>query len=123
MVKAEKALAAGDLLAAHRHIATAREKFPSRREVLEQAAGLEAAITREIRTEALDDTVVFELALSLAELGQQLISPEEGFLLSRIDGRYRLGEVMIMVPGPDFDKRLMINNLFRRSVIRVKGAA
>lgn len=121
MTKAERALAAGDLLSAHRHLTAAREKFPSRREVLELASALEAKITEEVLPEVLDDTLVFELAVPLADLGKHPISPEEGFLLSRINGSYRLGEVVIMVPGQDFDKRLMIHNLLRRQVIRVKG--
>ncbi len=123
IVEARRNLELGNLLAAYRYICNARQKFPDRKEVVEQTDELEISILDLLSAPCLDDSVVLELAVSLADLADQPFSPEEGFLISRINGVYKLGDILIMVPGSDIDKRLIVDNLLKREVVREKVVA
>jgi len=123
IVQARTNLERGNLLAAYRYITNAREKFPDRSDVVEQASDIEIAILDGLSSTCLDDGVVLEMAVSLADLSDQPFSPEEGFMISRINGIYKLGEILTTVPGSDLDKRLIIDNLLKREVVKEKLVA
>jgi hypothetical protein len=118
--EAEKALSNGDLLGAHRKLADLENTFAGNREVLENAS----AVSRRLR-EALDDlslenSTILELAIPVSQLTSLSCSPEEGFMLSRINGIYSFGEILQMLPGSDVEHRLMVHALMQREVVRVK---
>jgi len=55
-----------------------------------------------------------------SELTRQSFSPQEGFLLSRINGVYTLGEILKVLPGSDLENRLMLNELIDRAIVKLK---
>lgn len=118
--QAEKLLAEGDLQGASRRVEELQEKYAARREVAEQAAGLRRSIDRKLGEIDLADDAVPELAVSLDRLTSLTCSPEEGFLLSRVNGTYSVAQIARMVPGSAMDVRLMIDSLIRREVLRIR---
>jgi hypothetical protein len=117
---AESEITSGKLMPGYRRLTELRKRFADRREVLEQLAILETKLAAELDQLALDDNAVPELAMAPAELTSESFSPQEGFLLSRINGVYRLKEILRMVPGSSLEVRLMIDALIRRGVIRLR---
>ena len=116
--EAELLLEGGDLGGAFHRLSDIRGKYGGHREVNELATGLESNIRRAVDSLELDDSVVLKLAIPDSELTGVQCTPEEGFLLSRINGSYKLGEILSMVPGKDLDKRVMVASLVRREIVK-----
>jgi len=118
---AEKALDKGELMVAHQKLTVVRDKHSNQREAQELATGLEQKLHQELEQRRLPDSAVLELAIPLAELTKIDCSPQEGFLLSRMNGTYSLGEILKLVPGSTVENRLMIEGLMDRKVVRLKA--
>ncbi|MEE4271189.1 MAG: DUF4388 domain-containing protein [Thermoanaerobaculales bacterium] len=116
--EAELILEGGDLGGAFQRLADIREKYGDHREVNELATGLEGNIRSAVENLELENSVVLKLAIPAEELTTVQCTPQEGFLLSRINGVYTLGEIMAMVPGADLDKRVMIASLVKRELVK-----
>jgi hypothetical protein len=116
--EAELLLEGGDLGGAYQRLGSIRDKYGGHREVAELASGLESTIRHAVDGLDLDDSVVLKLAVRPDELTKIQCTPQEGFLLSRINGVYKLGEILSMVPGSDLDKRVMIASLVRREIVK-----
>jgi len=116
--EAELLLEGGDLGGAYQRLADIRGKYGDHREVGELASGLEKTIRSAVKSLDLDDKDVLKLAIPAAELTNVQCTPQEGFLLSRINGIYTLGEILAQVPGDDLDKRVMIASLVRREIVK-----
>ena len=100
----EEKLDEGDLLAAFHRLAEIRNKFADQPEAAKMLH--------------LTDTAVLKLAVPASELTSLSCSPQEGFLLSRIDGSYCLGEILKMIPGSELENRLLVNNLVLKGVVQ-----
>ncbi len=118
---AEIAIESGDLVAGYERLSAIRNKYAKRREVSEQIASLEKVIGHQLEKRKLSLDAILELTIAPAELTSQSFSPQEGFLLSRINGVYTLGEILKMIPGSDLENRVMVDNLLKRDVIHLKG--
>ncbi len=116
--EAELLLESGDLGGAYQRLRDIRDKYGDHREVNELANGLERTIREAVESLDLDDDMVLKIAIPHEELTNVFCTPEEGFLLSRINGSYKLGEILAMVPGNDLDKRVMVASLVRREVVK-----
>jgi hypothetical protein len=79
---------------------------------------LEGTIRLAVDSLDLDDSVVLKLAIPASELTKVQCTPAEGFLLSRINGIYKLGEILAQIPGNDLDKKVMIASLVRREIVK-----
>jgi hypothetical protein len=117
---AEIAIEKGDLEHGYRRLVALREKYAGRREASEQLAALEKMIAVQLDRRRLSDSAVLELALPATDLTAQPFSPQEAFLLSRINGAYTLSEILQVLPGQALENRLMVDALVRREVIRLK---
>jgi hypothetical protein len=118
---AEIAIESGDLVAGYERLSAIRSKYAKRREVSEQIASLEQMISTQLDRRKLSLNAVLELTIGPTELTSQSFSPQEGFLLSRINGVYTLGEILKMIPGSELENRVMVDNLLQREVVRLKG--
>jgi hypothetical protein len=116
--EAELLLEGGDLGGAYQRLGDIRDKYGGHREVGELATGLEGTIRLAVDNLDLEDSVVLKLAIPPSELTSVQCTPEEGFLLSRINGIYKLGEILTMVPGAELDKRVMVASLVRREIVK-----
>lgn len=119
---AEDALATGDLQVCNEKLSEMREKFPSQRDVQDHVVDLEKRLRSRLEDSQLDESAVPELAISLSELTSVQCSPEEGFLLSRINGSYTIGQICNMVPGTELDVRLMVDAMMRRKILKLKDS-
>lgn len=117
--QAEKSLKAGDLLAAHRQLEAVRSKFGGNREVQEHASVVAGGLENALAELSIEKDTVFELAIPVSQLTTLSCSPEEGFMLSRINGTYTFGEILQMLPGSDVEYRLMIHALMERDVVKI----
>ncbi len=117
---AEIAIESGDVDTGYKRLAALRAKYADRREVAEQLAGLERMISYQLDRRRLSDSAVLEVAMAPADLTKESFSPQEGFLLSRINGVYTLGEILKLIPGPPLENRVMVDALIRREVVRLK---
>lgn len=117
----EKALADNELMEAYRILVDLREKTDGNREALEQVAVLEGEIQKVLDAAAFDDKSVLELAVPMETLTELACSPEEGFLLSRINGSYSVDQILSILPGSLIEHRLVIHGLLAREVIRVRS--
>jgi hypothetical protein len=119
---AEIAIESGDLAQGFERLTALRAKYSDRREVSEQFAGLEKMIAYQLERKRLSERAIPELVMAPAELTEQSFSPQEAFLLSRINGVYTLGEIFKMVPGSELELRIMVDGLIQRQVVGLKGA-
>ena len=114
----EEIMGDGDLLSAYQRLREIREKYSDQREVKEKADAVLRKIEAEVRKLNLTESAVLELAIPTSELTSLHCSPQEGFLLSRINGAYSLGEILKMIPGSDIENRLLLHAFMERGVVR-----
>jgi hypothetical protein len=60
------------------------------------------------------------LRLTAVALAQQQFSPEEGFVLSRINGQWDVRSILKLCPMPDEDTLLIFSRLLERQVIELR---
>ena len=114
----EELMAEGDLLGAFRRLGEIREKYATEPEVIELTEKVQQKLEDAARELKLTDSAVLELAIPSSELTSLSCSPQEGFLLSRINGNYSLGEILKLIPGSQLENKLLLNNLMQRGVVR-----
>ncbi len=121
--RSRELLAKDELEGALRHARAAHALDPENRQLTTECAKTEEAIRISLERAGLRSTDVPELARPLEELAQQRLSPQEGFLLSRLDGRQPLGSLLKMGPLPPLDMQLVLWRLLRQGHIRMRGKA
>jgi hypothetical protein len=121
--KANELARRGELRAAYLQLVELRSRFGADHASSDEAEKTEAELERQLVERQLTLTAVVELAIPMADLTTMGFSPEEGFLLSRVNGLYSLGEISTLVPGSQLELRLTVDALIRRGVLRLKGAA
>ena len=118
----EETLGEGDVLAAYQRLSEIRDKYSDHRGVAEHAGVVEHKIAEAVTNLDMADSAVLELAIPSSELTSLSCSPQEGFLLSRINGAYSLREVLKMIPGSELENKLLLHDLLERGVLRHGGA-
>ena len=58
---------------------------------------------------------------SLANLSNQALSPQEGFLVSRLDGNYSVRSILKITPIPELDARRALKNMKDKGIIAFKA--
>lgn len=120
MREAENSFTLGDLYEAYKQLCTVRDRFAAIPEAVEQANALESKLEAEIAKTSLGGEIILELALSLQEIAYLNCAPEEGFVLSRINGLYTLPQILPQLPGPKLKNQLIIHNLMQRGIVKVQ---
>ena len=118
--EAENSFTLGDLYEAYRQLCTVRDRFATVPDAVAQANALERKLEVEIAKTSLGSEVIVELALSLQEIGYLNCAPEEGFVLSRINGLYTLPQILPQLPGPKLKNQLIIHNLMQRGILKIQ---
>ncbi len=114
----EEMMGEGDLLAAYHRLSEIRDKYADQPEVSQQADLVLNKISEAAAKLHLTDSAVLELAIPSSDLTSLNCSTQEGFLLSRIDGSYSLGEILNMIPGSELENKLLVNALVQKGVVR-----
>jgi hypothetical protein len=118
--EAETSITMGDLLEAYRQLVALRQKHAGIVEVEEAADSLEREIVKEMERIPMSPTVILELALAPADIANLKCAPEEGFVLSRINGIYTLPQILTLLPGPRLYNQLIIHNLIQRGIVKLR---
>jgi hypothetical protein len=118
--EAETGVGMGDLLEAYRQLAALRQQYGGIAEAEEAAGAIEREIVREMERIPMTETVILELALAPADIINLKCAPDEGFVLSRINGIYTLPQVLALLPGPKLYNQLIIHNLLQRGIIKLR---
>lgn len=121
IAECEQALDGGDLLEAYQRLEILKTKFGDVKEAVENAGALERDIERLLDRSKLGDGSVLELSIPTDELTSLSCSPEEGFLLSRVNGSYTLAEILKMLPGSALGHRAVVDALLKRGVLAIKA--
>jgi len=109
--EAQQRLAKGELDVALRYARAARVLEPDHRKVAATGAEVEAAVRSALERSAMRPTDVPTLTRPLAELAKLQLSPQEGFLLSRVDGVQNLAAILKMGPMNPTDAQLLLRKL------------
>ncbi len=106
--------------AVEEELAALEEKYGDQRRVAEVVTGLRSRLEAALERTGMDDRAVPELAVSMAELPTIDCAPEEGFIVSGINGIYTVDEVLKLIPGDPMENRLRLKGLLDRGLLRFK---
>lgn len=117
LAEAERRLDAGRPEAAERWLRAAKLVDVGGRVA---ASGLEARIRAAIRKDAFGAGDVPKLARSLDELSKLRLTPQEGFLISRIDGKQTVETLLRMGPGTAAETQALLRKLVDDGHVQVE---
>jgi len=120
ILEAESSLALGDALEAYRKVLEVRERYANISKALQAADELEREIVKEVAKLPIGTTTILELALAPKDIVQLKCAPEEGFVLSRVNGRYTVSQILALLPGGKLYNQLIIHNLIQRGVLKLR---
>ncbi|MEP0772787.1 MAG: DUF4388 domain-containing protein [Acidobacteriota bacterium] len=118
--EAETSLSLGDLVQAYELLSRVRRNYPKVPEALEKALELEVRIRSLIENTAASRDVILELAVDLNQATHLRFSPEEAFVLSRVNGRYTLPQVLALFPGEKLLGRLIVYSLLQQGILKFR---
>jgi hypothetical protein len=73
-----------------------------------------------LEKEEVERAGILESTIDVSELVNLDCEPAEGFILSRINGRYSCQEVLSQLPGSELHNLVIIHNLLRRDLIKIR---
>jgi hypothetical protein len=117
---AEKHIAKGDYLAGMRHVRAARALEPDNREIAKPVEAAEQQVRDAIERAGVRLESVPRLTVDLDKLTSLDIGPQEGFILSRINGQYDLKSILKISPMQQLDGLLVFWRLLRDGHIRLE---
>jgi hypothetical protein len=81
---------------------------------------LQQAIERKIEAEGVSARKIPHLTSPLEELDSSELSPQEGFILTRINGTYDIQTILKISPMPPLDAMLVFRGLLAAGHIRLE---
>lgn len=118
--EAETSLSLGDLVQAYELLSRVRRNYPNVPEAQEKCLALEVRIRSFIENTAASRDVILELAVDLNQATHLRFSPEEAFVLSRVNGRYTLPQVLALFPGEKLLGRLIVYSLLQQGILKFR---
>lgn len=117
MSRAQAALKAKDFDKAQRFLRAAQNLDPNHVAVRTMTKGAETVIANELRSAGVADSKVPRLSKPFEDLASMNFTPNEGFLLSRINGAWDIGSLMKISPIRETDALLIFYKLWKEGVI------
>jgi len=114
---AQAALRNRDFEKTQRLLRAAQNLDPNHPKVRSATKGAETVILSELRGQGLLDSKVPKVAKALEEITQMNFSPNEGFILSRINGTWDIGSLIKISPIRETDAMLIFYKLWRDGII------
>ncbi len=102
-----------------RHLRAARSLEPENREVQEALNQGEKRIREEIEADGIRLTSIPQLGASMEQLTTAKISPQEGFMLTRINGTYDIQSIIKITPMPQIDALMVFWKLVKAGHVRL----
>jgi Domain of unknown function (DUF4388) len=102
-----------------RHLRAARSLEPESKEIQDALRDGEKKMREEIEAAGVTLASVPKLAVSMDQLTTLKISPQEGFMLTRINGTYDIQSIVKITPMPQLDALLVFWKLLSAGHIRI----
>lgn len=115
----EKHLSRGDFPMALRHLRAARSLEPDNRELIKTIDKAEERIRSAVEQDGVRLDAVPQLNVDLNNITALDISPQEGFILTRITGQYDLKSILKISPMQQLDGLLVFWRLLKEGHIRL----
>ena len=114
---AQAALRTRDFEKTQRLLRAAQNLDPNHPKVRSAAKGAETVILSELRNQGLLDSKVPRVSKGIEEITQMNFSPNEGFILSRINGQWDIGSLIKISPIRETDAMLIFYKLWKDGII------
>ena len=114
---AQAALRVRDFEKTQRLLRAAQNLDPNHPKVRMAIKGAETVILGELRNQGLLDSKVPRVSKTLEEITQMNFTPNEGFILSRINGQWDIGSLIKISPIRETDAMLIFYKLWRENII------
>jgi hypothetical protein len=105
---------------AYRMFRVAHDLDPSDGRAAEAVRDAEREIRTHLERDGVTGEKVPELAISIPELTERTFSPQEGFVLSRINNQWDVKSIMKISPMKELDVLMIFHRLIKDGVIRWK---
>lgn len=103
----------GELEIALRHVRAARSLEPESKKIETECVRIEARLREEVERSGVKLASVPVLARRMEELTQVNLTPQEGFLLTRLDGTSDLQSILKLTPLSPLEAQLLVWRLFK----------
>jgi hypothetical protein len=117
--RAQAGLRRGEYEKALRLLKAAQNLDPDNAKVRGSLKGAEALIVGELKKQGISDHKVPKLKKDLEEISSMNFSPNEGFLLSRINGQWDLSSIAKISPMREIDALLIFHKLLESDIIEL----
>ena len=117
LTRAQQALRARDFEKAQRLLKAAQNLDPNHPKVRSAVKGAESVIVSELRNAGIIDSRVPRVSKSFDEITGMNFTPNEGFLLSRINGSWDIGSLVKISPIREPDALLIFYKLWKDQII------
>ena len=114
---AQAALRARDFEKTQRLLRAAQNLDPNHPKVRTSIKGAETVILGELRNQGLLDSKVPRVSKTIEEITQMNFTPNEGFILSRINGQWDIGSLIKISPIRETDAMLIFYKLWKDQII------
>jgi hypothetical protein len=115
--RAQQAIRGGDFEKAQRLLRAAQNLDPNHPKVRTAVKAAETLIINELRRDGLLDSKVPRVARSFEEITTMNFTPNEGFILSRINGQWDIGSLIKISPIRETDALLIFHRLWKDGII------
>jgi uncharacterized protein DUF4388 len=109
-----------DPQAAYRMFKVASELDPTDGRAVEAIRDAERVIKTNLEKDGVKPNAVPELAIPLTEVTAQTLSPQEGFILSRINGQWDVKAIMKISPMKELEVLMIFHRFLKAGVITWK---
>lgn len=120
VVIAQQSMQKNEFETALRHMRAARALDPDNRKIVAEAVKIEDQIRAAVERSGVLPTSIPVLARTMEELTQLKISPQEGFLLTRLNGVYDLKSIVNISSMNPLDAQLAVWKLLKAGHIRLE---
>ena len=117
---AQNALRGRDYEKTQRLLRAAQNLDPNHPKIRTAIKGAETVILGELRNQGLLETKVPKVARPLEEITQMNFTPNEGFILSRINGQWDIGSLIKISPIRETDAMLIFHKLWKDGIIALE---
>ena len=107
----ERHLAAGEFERALRHCRAALSLEPQSDQIQKALAATERSIRKQLEAENIIATAIPKLNRRLEDLPNLTITPQEGFILTRVNATYDIQTILKISPMPSLDALLVFRRL------------
>ena len=115
--RAQQALRVKDFEKAQRLLRAAQNLDPNHPKVRASVKGAETVIINELKTAGVGDAKVPRVSKPFEDLTTMNFTPNEGFLLSRINGTWDIGSLVKISPIREADALLIFHKLWKDGII------